>query len=285
MATLYFVNASRFHDAFEAAFRGSPRTAFVTHYTLKELQHMKRLYLVEGDRAGMAVKDHGDGRIEGTALFNQNSGIKGVTRALLRASVKLDGVNYVECFGEDLATMYAAVGFKVASRDPFSREYAPADWKYDLFGTPDYFTMKLPALRAAKEAQGRTKRMKTRDSVELEIEPPTAVQQDLESRPAYYKAKAEAAARASGVVMTPQQRDNNWDYAASLFDLPSSAELRAQSPARMAAESVGSEAERQQLAEMCARLDALDEEMERLGRARAELVEQIKDASRRARGK
>lgn len=130
-----------FHSKFSEAMKDNPFRAFVTHYTPEELSNMKALVTVAGGKAGIAVKDHGDGRIEGTALFN-NGGPPFVGTELLRHAIKEHGVNYVECFGEDLRHKYESLGFKVATTDSFSDEHAPKDWDHARHGRPKYYTLR-----------------------------------------------------------------------------------------------------------------------------------------------
>lgn len=128
-----------FHEKFESLMKDSPFSAFVSHYSPEELGKMKTV-TNEGGTAGLAVKDHGDGRIEATALFSTE---KGAGIALLHDAITHHGVNYVECYAGQLDKMYAKLGFEEASRDSFNKEYAAPNWDYQRFGTPDYVTMRL----------------------------------------------------------------------------------------------------------------------------------------------
>ena len=147
------VSAKKFRTAFEAAMDGNPYTAFVSHYSLKELEPMRR-FLSSTGKAGVAAHDHGDGRVEGTALFNAG-GRDGMGQVLLRHAVKHAKVNYLECFGEGLRMLYERNGFSVMTADPFNVEYAPKNWNYEQFGRPNYYTLRriqMPEGFAAGEA-------------------------------------------------------------------------------------------------------------------------------------
>lgn len=132
--------AQEFSRKFESAMSGSDYSAFVTHYKTEELAAMKALIMTDDGKAGVAVKDHGDGRVEATALFNQG-GPKGTGEKLLAQAVKEHGVNYVECFGDALRQKYEKVGFAVKDKYDFDPAQAPAGWNYDKFGRPPYYTM------------------------------------------------------------------------------------------------------------------------------------------------
>jgi hypothetical protein len=60
---------------------------------------------------------------------------------MLRLLVREHGANWLNNFDGPLTEFYLAEGFKVDTRDSWNEEYAPPEWNYDLFGTPDYVTM------------------------------------------------------------------------------------------------------------------------------------------------
>jgi len=132
-----------FKNSFDQCFQNSPYSAFVNHYTLSEMKKegMKPLLSADG-KTGLLIHDHGDGRIEATALFN--NGESGAGLKLLKDAIDNHGVNYVECFGPALPLMYGKLGFQVESKSAFDPQYAPDNWNYEKFGTPDYYTMRIP---------------------------------------------------------------------------------------------------------------------------------------------
>ncbi len=134
-----------FRAKFEAAMKDSPFANHVSHYSLEELGHMKPIMNAAGT-AGCVIKDHGDGRIEASALF---STAKGEGLKILSSAIKNYGANYVECYSDKMHTLdglYAKLGFKEVSRDPFNTEYAAPGWDYKRFPANEmtYVTMKLP---------------------------------------------------------------------------------------------------------------------------------------------
>lgn len=131
------VDTETFMAAFEATMRGSEFEAFVTWYDKAEVDGMKRFMAPDG-KSGVMVKDHGDGRIEATALFSTPDADHRSGRRLLREMMNHEGVNYAECFGPRLRGMYELLGLETHSEYPFNREYAPPAWNYDLHD-PDEF--------------------------------------------------------------------------------------------------------------------------------------------------
>lgn len=138
------VARERFHAAFEDAMKGNEFTAFVSHHSLAEMTEKGMTPVTQnGGKTGVLVFDHGDGDVEGTALYNSSS-VKGAGRAMLRQVVASNGVNYVECFGDVLSGIYRSLGFVDNEVMPFSDEYAPDGWDYARHGRPDYHVMRLP---------------------------------------------------------------------------------------------------------------------------------------------
>ena len=123
----------------------------MTHYTEPELAKMQTVMV--GDRVGVAIKDHGDGRIEGTALFN-NNGPRGSAVKLLALARDNYGVNYLECYGEHLRMLYESLGFVVKTEDAFNEEYAADDWDYDKHNHPAYYTLALGSGKRKVQKKG-----------------------------------------------------------------------------------------------------------------------------------
>ena len=138
------VSAEEFSKVFDKAFlKNNPYSAFVNHYSVSQIQEGKMVPMLSRDgKTGLLVHDHGDGRVEATALFS-TSNKAGAGLRLLKDAIDKQGVNYVECFGEFLPKAYETVGFKAESKSPFDPQYAPDDWDYKKFGTPNYYTMRL----------------------------------------------------------------------------------------------------------------------------------------------
>jgi hypothetical protein len=91
---------------------------------------------------GLLVKDHGDGRIEMTGLYN-GSGIKGAIGPLISESIDKYGVNYAECFGPALAVIYERYNFRIVESYPFDPAEAPVTWNYARDDSPPYNIMEL----------------------------------------------------------------------------------------------------------------------------------------------
>ena len=142
-----------FAAAFGRAFRGSPYAAFVNHYTPAQIRAGKMTPLLShGGKAGVLVHDHGDGRIEATALFN-DSGQRGAGIGLLRTAIAEHGVNYAECFGPALPRLYGTLGFADDQVYPFDPAQSPPGWDRARFDSPEYHTMRLAGAKQMARAE------------------------------------------------------------------------------------------------------------------------------------
>lgn len=103
---------------------------------------MKPLLSSDG-KTGLLVHDHGDGRVEATALFS-TSEVPGAGLELLKGAIDNEGVNYVECFGPVLPVLYGTLGFVADTTSSFDPQYAPSNWDSARFDSPDYVTMRIP---------------------------------------------------------------------------------------------------------------------------------------------
>jgi len=99
------------------------------------------VYTSNDGKVGAALTDHGDGRIEVGSLYALPGAPSGQGRAMLRYLIKEKGANWLNNFDGPLTEFYIAEGFEVETRDSWNDEFAPADWDYNAFGTPDYVTM------------------------------------------------------------------------------------------------------------------------------------------------
>jgi hypothetical protein len=161
--------AEEFYDAIEGAMgSANPHSAFVTHYSLTDLRAMSARYLTPDGLAGIAAHDYGDGRIEGTALFNASSQ-RGVGRLLLQHAMNHAGVNYLECLGDVLRRLYEKSGFVVQETYPFDPTMAPPGWDEAKFGRPNYYTL----ARSPMEFTGPPKTVKELEAYQAEMDAAT----------------------------------------------------------------------------------------------------------------
>ncbi len=136
------VEPAEYKRVFEAAMAENEYSAFVDNNSEEELGEMKALYLSEDGKAGIAIREHEDGRIEATQGFNGGAE-PGTVLRMLQQSINEDGVNYAEAFGPFLPKYYARVGFVIDETFPFDDDQAPENWDHEIHGKPKYYTMRL----------------------------------------------------------------------------------------------------------------------------------------------
>lgn len=154
LASARVASAGEFAAAFSRAFRGSPYAAFVNHYSPAEIRAARMTpILAEGGRGGVLIHDHGDGRIEATALFNAG-GSPALGFLLLKHAIAEYRVNYVECFGPALPKLYGKLGFVDSDTFPFDPAQEPEGWDHARFDEPDYHLMTLGTAVAAAVIDG-----------------------------------------------------------------------------------------------------------------------------------
>ncbi len=61
----------------------------------------------------------------------------------LVAEAKKSGAKYLSCMGDHLLNLYSEFGFSKVSILKWDNKFAPKDWNYERFGTPNIYEMKL----------------------------------------------------------------------------------------------------------------------------------------------
>lgn len=108
--------------------------AFLTPYSPDEyLGKETSLYLSPNQKSGFGVNPDGE-------LISVFSLEKGRGPSLAKQAV-LHGAKRLDCIGPKLVSLYKTVGFRVVDQIPWDDKYAPPNWNYDRFGTPDIYIM------------------------------------------------------------------------------------------------------------------------------------------------
>lgn len=132
-------NPELFSFALESGKTSNANGVMVDSHTAEELQKEGAItFLAKDNMSGGAVMP--DGNI--TAVFknskskSRRAGVDIITTALENGGNKLD------CYGKNLLSLYASLGFEPVARVKFNTEYAPEGWDFDKFGMPDIYVMK-----------------------------------------------------------------------------------------------------------------------------------------------
>lgn len=135
------VDAAEFYEGFAEAREGK-YGAFLSDFTEEDFAADNvRVFTAFDGKVGAALTDHGDGRIEAGSLYALPGSPPAAGRDMLRFLIHEHEANWLNNFDGPLTEFYVAEGFEVETRDPWNEEYAPPDWNYDEFGTPDFVTM------------------------------------------------------------------------------------------------------------------------------------------------
>jgi hypothetical protein len=121
---------------FLAAREQSPMSAMFTPHQPEDLAGHTLFMNPEGT-VGAAVSPSGDIQ----SVFN-NSGIKGAGGAAVDEAINRGG-RTLDAFGDKLASIYEAHGFKETGRVKFDPAQAPPTWDTTKYGRPDVVFMKL----------------------------------------------------------------------------------------------------------------------------------------------
>ncbi len=132
-------NPELFSFALESGKSSNENGVMVDSHTADELRNEGAItFLAKDNMSGGAVMP--DGNI--TAVFknskskSRRAGVDIITTALENGGNKLD------CYGKNLLSLYASLGFEPVARVKFNAEYAPEGWDFDKFGMPDIYVMK-----------------------------------------------------------------------------------------------------------------------------------------------
>jgi hypothetical protein len=113
----------------------STRQEFLTPYSAEDLAKFD-LYLSEYGKVGYAITPEKDL----VNVFN-NSGVKGVGAQAVAKAIE-SGVETLDCFDKYLPAYYKRFGFEEYKRVPWDNQYAPPNWNYEKYETPDIIYMR-----------------------------------------------------------------------------------------------------------------------------------------------
>lgn len=128
-----------FSSALDGARAADSRNGWaVTPKSVQELQESgARTYMDAKGSTGFAIAPDGD--IEAVFANKAAGAPKGATKSTIPQAVALGG-NKLDCYGADLAKLYARYGFEPVARVAFNPEYANDGWTADK-GSPDIYFM------------------------------------------------------------------------------------------------------------------------------------------------
>lgn len=110
--------------------------AFLTPHT--EVDYASkgtRLFLSEDSQSGFGINP--DGELISVFSLERKRG------KILVAEARRQGAKYLSCMGDHLLQMYSEFDFSPVEIMKWDNQFAPKDWNYERFGTPNIYDMKL----------------------------------------------------------------------------------------------------------------------------------------------
>jgi len=112
-------------EKFKDSLYGGKRSGFLSYYSLEELSQMD-LYLLEGRKAGFAIKDGND-----IVSVHNNSSLKGLGSEFMKKA-KESGGTKLDHFDGFLSGLYRRFGFtNVYEVYQWDENYKPSTWNYN----------------------------------------------------------------------------------------------------------------------------------------------------------
>ena len=134
------------YDNFINSMRLSKRLEYLTDYTPEYFaENDVQTYKLKGYNIGFALKPYstetGEQCVDIISVHN-NSNIKNIGKYLVEAAIK-NGGNTLDHFDGFLSKFYESLGFEEYARYKWDEQYAPKNWNYNVYGTPDVICRKL----------------------------------------------------------------------------------------------------------------------------------------------
>ena len=131
------------YKTFVNELKNNKRYQFLTPYTVLDFtKHNVQTFKVDGYEIGFALKPMSDGGYDIISVHN-NTDIRGIGDALIDSAIRLGGT-CLDHFDGYLSDFYEKKGFIESERYKWNPAYAPQDWDYEKYGTPDVVMRHLP---------------------------------------------------------------------------------------------------------------------------------------------
>lgn len=114
--------------------------ASLTVYSLQEYKDKRaKLFKLKGVDAGFAIAADGDI----ISVHNSDSKVKSIGKLLISLAKQEGGTKLDHFDLEPLNRLYGGAGFKEYDRYSWDDQFAPTNWNYEKFGTPDLVLRRL----------------------------------------------------------------------------------------------------------------------------------------------
>ncbi len=110
--------------------------AFLTNHSANDYTNKNtKLFLSNDFKSGFGINPDGE-------LISVFSLEKARGKILVKKAVK-EGASYLECMGDKLLELYSSFGFSPVKITKWDNQFAPKNWNYERFGTPNIYSMRL----------------------------------------------------------------------------------------------------------------------------------------------
>ena len=114
----------------------SELSAFLTPHTATDYASKgTRLFLSADLKSGLGINP--DGELVSVFALERKRG------KILVAEARKHGATYLSCMGNHLLDMYSEFDFSPVKIVKWDNQFAPKNWNYERFGTPNIYDMKL----------------------------------------------------------------------------------------------------------------------------------------------
>ena len=110
--------------------------AFLTPHTEQDYETKgTKLFLSEDGKSGFGVNP--DGELISVFSLERQRG------KILVAEARKQGATYLSCMGDHLLDLYSEFDFSPVETLRWDNQFAPKNWNYERFGTPNIYDMRL----------------------------------------------------------------------------------------------------------------------------------------------
>ena len=134
------------YESFINSMKLSKHLEFLTNYTPEYFKENNvETFKLTGYNIGYALKPYvietGEQCVDIISVHN-NSSVKNIGKFIIESAIK-NGGNTLDHFDGFLTKFYESLGFVEYARYKWDEQYAPKNWNYNVYGTPDVICRKL----------------------------------------------------------------------------------------------------------------------------------------------
>lgn len=131
------------YKAFLNHLEDNKRNSFLSHYSVEDFENDNvQTFELRDYEIGYALKPMQNGDVDIISVHNNEPGIGGIGKELIQSAIRNGGTT-LDHFDGFLSNLYGSMGFKEYDRYNWDEQYAPKNWDYKTYGTPDVVMRRL----------------------------------------------------------------------------------------------------------------------------------------------